>query len=144
MALCFIDMEGYTMKKKTVLNTLIIGSILLILYSFLGHDFVKFYFGGKTEILEAAAHINKLCNANGSCPTTLKGWQVWRSGSETLFKDNMLYFVTPGERSKDSDKSKKHQTFRLVYRFFMPDHWFEVQSGVGKKVTSGWKSRQEG
>lgn len=124
-----------------VLNTLIIGSILLILYSFVGHNFVKFYFGGKTEILEAAAHINKLCSANGSCPTTLYGWQVRRNGSETLFKDNMLYFVNLGERSEHSDKSKRHQTFRLVYRFFMPDHWFEVQGGVGKKVTSGWITR---
>ncbi len=129
------------MKKKTVVNTLIIGSILLILYFFVGHDFVKFYFSGKTEILEAGAHINKLCNANRSCPKTLEGWQVWRSGSESLFKDNMIYFVTPGERSKDSSKSKKHQEFRLVYRFFLPDDWFEVQGGVGMKVTSGWKSR---
>jgi len=129
------------MKKKTVVNTLIIGSILLILYFFVGHDFVKFSFGGKTEILEAGAHINKLCNSNGSCPKTLEGWQVWRSGSETLFKDNMLYFVAPGGGSKDSGKSKKHQEFRLVYRFNLPDHWFEVQGGVGKKVTSGWKTR---
>jgi len=129
------------MKMKTVLNTLIIGSLFLILYFFAGHDFVKFYFGGKTEILQAAAHINKLCSADESSPTTLKGWQVWRSGRETLSKDNMLYFVTPGKGSKGSDKSKRHQTFRLVYRFFMPDHWFEVQGGVGKNVASGWKSR---
>jgi hypothetical protein len=129
------------MKKKTVLNTLIIGSIFLILYFFVGHDFVKFYFGGKTKILEAAAHINKLCNANGSCPTTLEGWQVWKDGSETLFKDNMLYFVKPDEESKDNDKNKEYRSFRLAYRFFMPDHWFEAQGGVDRQVTSGWKSR---
>ncbi len=129
------------MKKKTIVNTLIIGSILLILYFFVGHDFVKFYFGGKTEILEAGAHINKLCNANRSCPKTPEGWQAWRSESEALFKENMIDFVTPGEGSKDNGKRKKHQEFRLVYRFFLPDDWFEVQGGVGKKVTSGWKSR---
>lgn len=122
-------------------NVLIIGSILLILYFFVGHDFVKFFFSGKTKILEAAAHINKLCNANGSCPLTLEGWQVRGSGSERLFKDNMIYFVTPGAGSKDSGKINKHQEFRLVYRFFLPDDWFEAQGGVGKKVTSGWKSR---
>jgi hypothetical protein len=129
------------MKKKAVVNTLIIGSILLILYPFVGHDFVKFYCGGKTEILEAGTHINKLCNADGSCPEILEGWQVWISGSKTLFKDNMMYYVTPGEAGKQNDNGKKHQEFRLVYRFFMPDHWFEVQGGVGKQVTSGWKSR---
>ena len=129
------------MKKKTVLNALLIGSILLICYYFAGHHFATFYFGGKTAMLETAAHINKLCNTNGTCPTTLEGWQVRRNGSETLFKDNMLYFVTSGEGGKDSDQRKKHQSFRLVYRFLIPDDWFEVQGGVGKKVTSGWKSR---
>ena len=129
------------MKMKTLINTLIIASILLILYFFVGHDFVKFFFGGKTEILEAAEHINKLCNANGSCPKTLEGWQVRGSGSKRLFKGNMIYFVTPGAGSKDSGKSEKYQDFRLVYRFFLPDDWFEAQVGVGKKVTSGWESR---
>lgn len=129
------------MKKKTVVNILIIGSILLIFYPFLGHDFVKFYCGGKTEILEAGAHINKLCNASGSCPKIIEGWQVWISGSETLFKDNMMYYVTPGGGSRDNDNSKKNQEFKLVYRFFMPDSWFEVQGGVGKQVTSGWRGR---
>ena len=105
------------MKKKTVLNTLIIGIMLLIFYFFVGHDFVKFYFGGKKEILEAALHINKLCNANGSCPKTLERWQEWNSGTP-LFKGNMLYYVNPGEGIKDSAESKQSQTFKLVYRFF--------------------------
>lgn len=126
---------------KNVVNTLIVGAILLIVYTFVGHDFVKFYFGGETELRQAAANINKLCNDNGSCPTTPDGWQRWGSGSEELFKDNMLYFVTPGEVEKDNEKSKKHQEFRLVYRFFMPSKWFEAQGGVGREVTSGWKSR---
>ena len=41
----------------------------------------------------------------------------------------------------DSAESKQSQTFKLVYCFFMPDNWFEVQGGVGKKVTSGWTGR---
>jgi len=129
------------MKKKTVVNTLIIGFILVILYIFLGHDFVKFFFGGKTQMLETAKHINKLCNANGLCPELLEGWQARGSGSKMLFKDNMIYFLTTGVGEKDSGKAKKHQEFRLVYRFFLPDHWFEVKGGFGKRVTSGWKSR---
>ncbi|MEW6671624.1 MAG: hypothetical protein AB1427_07965 [Thermodesulfobacteriota bacterium] len=128
------------MKKKTVVNTLIVGSIFLIFYFFVGHDFVKFYFGGKTEILEAAEHINKLCNANGSCPTVLGGWQKAYSGNH-LFKGNMLYFVDTGEGGKDKGRSRKLQEFRLVYRFFMPDNWFEARGGVGMKVTSGWMDR---
>ncbi|MFX1298406.1 MAG: hypothetical protein ACFFD2_26570, partial [Promethearchaeota archaeon] len=63
------------MKMKTVVNTLIIGSILLILYLFVGHGFVKFYFGGKKEILQTAALINDLCNSNGFCPLILEGWE---------------------------------------------------------------------
>ena len=124
------------MKIKYVL---IIGSILLILYFTVGFNFAEFYFGGKTKILEAAAHINKLCNANGSCPLTLEGWQVEKNG--TLRKDKMLYFVVPVDGSKDSEKSIKPQAFRLVYMMTIPDHWFEAQGGVGKSVTSSWKSR---
>ena len=133
--------ENYTMKMKTIINSLIIGAIIFILYFFVGHDFTKFYFGGKTELLETAEHINKLCNANGLCPIKLEGWQVIESQSKRLYKDNMIYIVTLGEGSKNGGMSKKHQEFRLVYRFFPPDHWFEAQGGVGKKVTSGWESR---
>lgn len=129
------------MKIKTIANSLIIGTILLIIYLFVGHDFVRFYFGGKTEILEAGESINRLCNTNGSCPKTLEGWKLRGSGSGTLHKGNMMYYVTPGGGNKDGDKGKEPQEFILVYRFFLPDHWFEVQGGVGKKVTSGWKSR---
>ena len=129
------------MKKKTVLNTLIIGSILLIPYFFVGHDFVKFYVGGRAEMLEAAAGINKQCNANGACPTILEGWHERSSRKGILFKGNMLYFVASDSGDNNSDNSKQHQSFRLVYRFFMPDDWFEVQGGVDKQVTSGWKSR---
>ena len=126
------------MNIKTVLNSLIIGSILLILYVFAGHSFVKFYTGGKADILEAGVQINKLCNSNGACPTTMDGWQPSFSNSDMLYKDNMVYFVSSDE---GVDKGKKYQTFRLVYRFIMPDDWFEVQGGVGKSVTSDWKSR---
>ena len=126
------------MNKKTVLNTLIVGSIILILYVFVGHNFVKFYTGGKTNIIAAGAQINKLCNTNGACPTTMSGWQPSFSNSDMLYKDNMVYFVSSDE---GADKGKKYQTFRLGYSFIMPDDWFEVQGGVGKPVTSNWKSR---
>jgi hypothetical protein len=128
------------MKVKTAVNTLIVASILLIFYFFVGHGFVKFYTGGKTELLETAAYINKLCNANGSCPTTLEGWQKSHSES-TLTKGRMLYYVNPEEEIKGSGERKKNQTFKLVYRFFMPDNWFEARGGVGKEVTSGWTGR---
>jgi hypothetical protein len=129
------------MKKKSIVNILIISSILLILYFFVGHDFVKFYVGGKAEILNTAAEINKQCNADGACPTSLEGWQVRRDEPLMLSKGNMLYFVTTDKEDKDGDKGMKNQSFKLVYRFFMPDDWFEVQGGVGKQVISGWKSR---
>ena len=129
------------MKIKTIINTLIVGSIFLIIYFFAGHDFVRFYFGGKTEIHETAEHINRLCNANGSCPETLEGWQIRGEGSGMMFKGNMIYFITQAEGSKAGDQSKKHQEFKLVYRFFLPDHWYEARGGVGMKVSSGWESR---
>ncbi|MDZ4163489.1 MAG: hypothetical protein U1C55_00010 [Smithellaceae bacterium] len=128
------------MKRKSVVNTLIIGSILLMFYVFAGHDFFKFYFSGKEEIIEAGEHINKICNANGSCPTTMERWQKSDSGNH-LLKGNMLYYVDFGQEIKGSSKMGKNQTFKIVYSFFMPDDWFEVQGGVGKKVTSGWTGR---
>lgn len=129
------------MNKKNALNTLIVSSIFLILYTFVGHDFVKYYFGGKAEMLNAAEHINELCNANGECPTSLEGWRQLGKGGDRLTKGSMLYLITPARGGDGDKKSKGHQTFRLVYRFFMPDDWFEVQGGVGEKITSGWKSR---
>jgi hypothetical protein len=125
---------------RNIINILIVGFILFLLYLFLGQGSTEFNSGGKKEILESGARINELCNTNGSCPTTLEGWEKWGSGVE-LSKGNMLYFVTPTEEGEGKDKIKKFQEFRLVYRFFMPDKWFEVQGGVGKKVTSGWKNR---
>ncbi|MBI5552297.1 MAG: hypothetical protein HY911_12380 [Desulfobacterales bacterium] len=127
------------MKIKPV-SILMILSVLVILYLFAGHGFLKFYLGGKAEILEAGEHINSLCNANGACPTTLEGWEQANSGAH-LFKNEMLYYVDPGEDIKDGGERKQNQTFKLVYRFFMPDDWFEVQGGVGKQVTSGWTGR---
>lgn len=132
------------MKMRSVLNGLIVGAIALVLYAFAGHDFVKFYLGGKSEMVASAMQINMQCNAQRACPTTLEQWQVRGTGGATLFKGNMLYFVTPGEGGAESEQGMGHQGFRLVYRFFMPDSWFEVQGGVGRQVTSGWKSRQDG
>lgn len=129
------------MRIKTILNWLIIGAILLIIYSVAGHGYVKFYFGGKADLIEAASNFNKICSANGSCPTAFEGWNKRGRVSDTLFKDNMVYFPATGEETGDSVKDKAPQSFRLVYGFFMPDHWFEVQGGVGKQISSGWKSR---
>jgi len=127
------------MKKKTVVKTLIIGSILLIFYLFIGHGFVEFYFGGKKEILQTAALINDLCNANGSCPLTLENWE---GENGRLRKGRNLYIATPIPGSGNNEKSLKPQSFKLIYVMaFPPDDWFEVQGGVGKKVTSGWSGR---
>ena len=128
------------MKMKTVVNTLIISSILLVLYLFIGHGFVEFYFGGKKEILQTAVLINNLCNANGSCPLMLENWE---GENGRLRKGRKLYITTsiPGSENND-EKSLKPQSFRLIYVMpFLSDDWFEVQGGVGKKVTSGWTGR---
>jgi len=122
-------------------NILIICSFLLVLYFVIGHGFIKFYLGGKAETLNAAEHINKQCNTNGSCPVSLEEWQAQTSGSERLLNDNIQYHVASERGINGRDMNKKNQTFTLTYGFFIPDHWFEVQGGVGKKVTSSWKSR---
>lgn len=127
------------MKLKTAVNTVIISSILLMLYLFIGHGFVEFYFSGKKEILRTGALINNLCNANGSCPLMLESWE---GANGRLRKGQMLYMPTPLPGSENNKKSLKPQSFRLIYVMtFPPDDWFEVQGGVGKKVTSGWTSR---
>jgi len=124
------------MKIKTVVNTLIISSILLTLYLFIGHGFVRFYFNGKNEILQTAAFINDLCNASGSCPLILENWE---GENGRLRKGPMLYIAAPVPGSENNEKSLKSQSFRLIYVMnFLPDDWFEVQGGVGKKITSGW------
>lgn len=136
---CPLDMEKDTMKRKTAVNTLIICSVFLVLYLFVGHGFVKFYSGGKKEILQTASHINDLCNASGSCPSMLEGWQ---GENGRLRKGQMLYIPAPAPESGNSEKSPKPQSFRLIYMMSFPtDDWFEAQGGVGKKVTSGWTGR---
>jgi hypothetical protein len=129
------------MKIRTVLNALIVGFMLLLAYYFVGHDFVKFYLGGKAELLGVAAQINSECNAAGSCPTELAGWRAWNDDGLPLFKDNMLYFASAGEGTDEPEENGRYPAFKLIYRFFPPDHWFEAQGGVGKTVTSGWQSR---
>ncbi|MDH3713873.1 MAG: hypothetical protein OET44_08520 [Gammaproteobacteria bacterium] len=103
---------------------------------------MKFYLGGKAELLGVAAQINTQCNADGSCPTELAGWQAWNGAGAPLSRGSMLYFVSAGEGNDDRDGNAQHPAFRLVYRFFLPDHWFEARGGIGKSVTSGWKSRE--
>ena len=132
-------MEKDTMKKKTVVKTLTMGSILLIFCLFIGYGIVEFYFGGKNEILQAAARINRLCNDNGSCPLVIEGWE---GENGKLRKGSMMYVATPIPGSENNEKSLKPQSFRLIYVMtFPPDDWFEVQGGVGKTVTSGWTGR---
>lgn len=127
------------MKMKTVVKILTIGSILFTVCLFIGQGIVEFYFSGKKEILQTAALINNLCNANGSCPVTLESWD---GENGRLRKGRMLYMTTPVPGSENDDKSLKPQSFRLIYVMaFPPDDWFEVQGGVGKKVTSGWTGR---
>lgn len=121
-------------------KVLIICATLLVLYVFAGHDVVTFYVGGKSEILEAGNQINALCNVNGACPATLEGWEKSAAGN-SLAKGSMLYFVDTGDDGKDDNARKSHQTFKLVYRFSMPDDWYEVKGGVGKHVTAGWAGR---
>lgn len=120
-------------------NILIVGTVFLIFYAMAGSQLAGFYFGGKKAILAAGEEINKLCNEQGACPQTLSGWREQREG--LLRKDSMLYFL-PAEKPGDGNKGKPGpQSFRIVYSMPMPDNWFEVQGGVGKKVSSGWKSR---
>lgn len=127
------------MKRKTVVNTLIISSIILITYIFIGHGFVEFYFGGKKDILQTAAFINDQCNANGSCPLTLENW---RGENGRLRNGQKMYIVNPSPAGDNNQDSLKPKSFRLIYVMaFPPDDWFEVQGGVGKNVTSGWTGR---
>lgn len=129
------------MKKKPLLKALSFGVIVAILYYFVGHDFMTFYVGGKTELLATAAQINERCNADGACPAALEGWTPLGSRADVLSRDNMLYFVTAGETDAAGDQSKANQGFKLVYRFFMPDDWFEARGGIGRTLTSGWTGR---
>jgi len=129
------------MKKKPLFKALSVGVIVAILYYFVGHDFMTFYVGGKTELLATAAQINERCNADGACPAALEGWTPLGSRADVLSRDNMLYFVTAGETDAAGDQSKANQGFKLVYRFFMPDDWFEAGGGVGRTLTSGWTGR---
>ncbi len=125
------------MKIGTLVNLLIVGLIFLILYSLIGYRYVEFYTTGKTKILAEAAQINRLCDENGMCPTVLDGWRPVSDGRKGLVKNNMRYFVTASEAGEYVEK----QNFILVYGFFEPDHWYQVQGGVGKTVTYAWVSR---
>ncbi len=123
-----------------IINIAIIGVILLIIYFTVGSSFVEFYFGGKNTILRTAETINKRCNDKGSCPQTIEGWNTELNG--ILRKDKMIYFINKTNQKEGSTKNIEYQTFKLVYVMPIPDHWYEVQGGVGKAVISGWKSRK--
>lgn len=120
-------------------NIVVIGLILALLYIFIGQVFVNFYFGGKEILLATAKEIHTQCNAQATCPQTLEGWSEQRPG--VLRKGSMLYFSPLAESPQSKAAKPAPQTFKLVYSMPLPDHWFEVQGGVGHSVTSGWKSR---
>ena len=127
------------MKMKTAVKTLTIGSILMLLCLFIGQGMIEFYFGGKKEMLQAAALVNNLCNANGSCPLMIEGWD---GENGRLRKGRLLYMTAPIPGRENNEKSLSPQSFRLIYVMtFPPDDWFEVRGGVGKEVTSGWTGR---
>ena len=128
------------MKFGTIVNMLIVGSMLAIVYLVAGRSYVNFHSGGREDLLRIAEQINGQCNANGACPASLKGWQETSAGS--LQKGDMLYIVSTGEGDKAGAAAKPHQTFRMIYAFFGPDSWFQAQGGVGKTITSGMVSRE--
>jgi hypothetical protein len=74
--------------------------------------------GGKVEILELAASINKLCNTNGSCPEVLADWQAVSRGRVGLRKGSMFYYPATRDGNEKSANSNKYSEFTLVYSFF--------------------------
>lgn len=126
------------MKKGLFSKLLIAGFIIAILYIFIGQDFLRFYTGGREELLRTATLINERCNEDGACPATLDGWSA---RGTMLAKGNMLYMLSPRTQRPDEAKPEERQNFKLVYSFFMPDNWFEASGGVGEKVVMGWKER---
>jgi|GEM_PF-1026437 len=125
---------------RTIVNMLIVGSILLLFYLYAGRSYVDFHTGGQADLLKLAEQINGQCNAKGACPTSLEGWRETSAGS--LRKNDMVYIVSSGEEDKARAKAKPHQSFRLIYTFFGPDSWFQAQGGVGMAMTSGMVSRE--
>ena len=91
--------------------------MLAILYTFAGHNYVKFYFGGKADFLELAASINQLCNANRSCPQFLEGWRASSGGRDGLRKGSMLYFPSAREGDEKSANSSEYRQFTLNLQF---------------------------
>lgn len=128
------------MKIRTIVNMLIVGSVLAIVYLVAGRGYVNFHSGGQADFLRIAEQINGQCNANSACPTSLEGWRETSAGR--LRKEDMLYIVSTGEGGKAGATAKPHQTFRMIYTFFGPDSWFQAQGGVGMTLTSGMVSRE--
>jgi hypothetical protein len=128
---------------RQTLNILIIGSIALILYTFLGKGYVDFEDVGKIEILKAADEINSLCQQNNSCPTDQEAKAIIVEANLKISGSMIIY--SPDVSKDDSDAQKQNiDTFRLIYAFFPPESdWYEVQGGVGETITSGWKEYQE-
>lgn len=126
---------------KKLLNYLIIGCIFAILYIFVGHGYVVFYFGGKTALLELATSINNLCNENNSCPVSLAEWEELSGEDGILVNSNMVYLPSTPVDIGSSATDENYSEFTLVYGFFTPDQWFEAKGGVGKDVIFSWNSR---
>ena len=113
-----------------------VGCVLVILYVFIGHSYVNFYFGGKAEFLDLASSINRLCNTNKSCPEVPEGWQ-----KSSRRQGNIIYYPKIRDGAEKSAGEKVFYEFILVYGFFVPDHWYEAKGGVGRELTSGWNNR---
>ena len=124
-----------------LVNYLIVGGILAILYAFVGHGYVKFYFGGKAEFLDLASSINEFCNTRQFCPATPAGWPTPGGKTAGLGNGNLYYYPVSREGAEENATNGIFHEFRLVYGFFAPGHWFEAGGGVGRKLTSGWRYR---
>ena len=124
-----------------IANYLIVFCTLAIFYAIIGHGYVQFYFGGKAEFLDLASAINRLCNTNRACPELPEGWQAVSGGEGNVRKGNIHYFPVVRDIEPDSSAKPVVREFSLVYGFFAPDHWFEAQGGVDRKITSGWKKK---
>ena len=127
---------------RTVKSALTVGFIALVAYYFAGHGYLRFYPAGRSQMLQIAAQINQQCSAQRSCPKALAGWQAGDSESVMLSKEDLRYFASPTEGNNDKSGSGEYPAFRLIYRFFPPDHWFEARGGVNQAVSHGWQSRE--
>ena len=118
-------------RKNIVLTTLFIGLMITIPLVMWGGPLMKLYvFGEKTEMIETAEHINALCNANGSCPETLEGWEGFDRWNK---RDNVRHHAYRRGQGEHTDEPKAYHAFRLLYFVPIPDHKFMVRGGAASQ-----------